>query len=95
MRRVFRDSDIFGRWGGDEFLAVLPCTDSEGALGAGQRLCEGVAELDLAQHGLFEPITLSVGCASAVGAAPRDLLSRADNSLFDAKRAGRSRVSVS
>jgi diguanylate cyclase (GGDEF)-like protein len=94
MREVFRDSDIFGRWGGDEFLAVLPNTDSEGALGAGQRLCDRVAEIELAQYAVSEQTTLSVGCASAVGATPNDLLSEADRSLFHAKRGGRGRVSV-
>ena len=94
MRQVFRDSDIYGRWGGDEFLAVLPNTDAEGALDAGQRLCDHVREIDIAEYDLLEPITLSVGCTAAVGGAPNDLISQADNSLFEAKRAGRSRVSV-
>jgi diguanylate cyclase (GGDEF)-like protein len=94
MRHVFRDSDIFGRWGGDEFLAVLPNTDATGALEAGQRLCERVREIDIAEHDLLEPITLSVGCTAAIGGEPSDLINEADNSLFEAKRAGRSRVSV-
>jgi diguanylate cyclase (GGDEF)-like protein len=94
MREVFRESDIFGRWGGDEFLAILPATGSEGARGAGQRLCESVAAIDFTRYGLAEQITLSVGCASAIGAAPNDLVNQADNSLFHAKRAGRSRVIV-
>ena len=94
MRQVFRDSDIFGRWGGDEFLAVLPNTDAEGALDAGQRLCDRVREVDIDEYELLEPITLSVGCTSAIGGEPHALISQADNSLFEAKRAGRSRVSV-
>jgi diguanylate cyclase (GGDEF)-like protein len=94
MRQVFRDSDIFGRWGGDEFLAVLPNTDAAGALDAGQRLCECIREIEIDEYDLLEPITLSVGCTSAVGGAPSDLISQADESLFRSKRAGRSRVSV-
>jgi diguanylate cyclase (GGDEF)-like protein len=94
MRLIFRDCDIFGRWGGDEFLAVLPNTDSEGALTAGQRLCEIVAEIDLSEYGLSEPLTLSVGCASGTGPSPNDLINEADSSLYDAKRSGRARVVV-
>ncbi len=94
MRQVFRDSDIFGRWGGDEFLAVLPNTDADGAFDAGQRLCERIRETDLTEHDLLEPITLSVGCTSALGGTPSDLINQADESLFRSKRAGRSRVSV-
>ena len=94
MRLIFRDSDIFGRWGGDEFLAVLPNTDSEGAFAAGQRLCEVVSEIDIAAYGLSQPITLSVGCASGTGTPPDELVSQADSSLYDAKRSGRGRVGV-
>jgi diguanylate cyclase (GGDEF)-like protein len=94
MRLIFRDSDIFGRWGGDEFLAVLPNTDSEGAFTAGQRLCEVVTEIDVAAYGLSQPITLSVGCSSGVATPPDELVSQADSSLYDAKRSGRDRVGV-
>ena len=94
MTCVFRDSDIFGRWGGDEFLAVLPNTDSHGALEAGQRLCASVSEIDVSKYGLAERLTLSVGCASAVNTNPHDLINEADNSLFRAKRDGRSRANV-
>jgi diguanylate cyclase (GGDEF)-like protein len=94
MRMVFRASDVYGRWGGDEFLAVLPSTDSDGARGAGLRLCESVSTIDFSKYGLSEQITLSVGCASAVGVPASDLVNEADDSLFLAKRAGRSRVIV-
>jgi diguanylate cyclase (GGDEF)-like protein len=94
MRTVFRESDVFGRWGGDEFVAVLPSTDRDGARGAGQRLCESVAAVDVGLYGLSEQLSLSVGCASGIRIAPDDLIAEADDFLFLAKRAGRSRVIV-
>jgi diguanylate cyclase (GGDEF)-like protein len=91
MRDVFRDSDIFGRWGGDEFLAILPGTGEEATL-AGERLCAAVSAIDCSRFGVVEPVTVSVGCASAHEVSPRVLLVAADDSLYEAKRAGRGRV---
>jgi len=93
MRIVFRGSDIFGRWGGDEFLAVLPGTGPE-ALLAGERLCAEVARLDMSEWGVSERIAVSVGCAAASNVSPRDLLLAADDSLYQAKREGRGRVAI-
>jgi diguanylate cyclase (GGDEF)-like protein len=92
MNAVFRGSDLFGRWGGDEFLAILASTDEEGAKLAAERLSVGVAEIDAGQYGLYKPITLSIGCASGIGVPAEDLISQADDSLYQAKREGRGRV---
>jgi diguanylate cyclase (GGDEF)-like protein len=94
MRDIFRRSDLFGRWGGDEFLAVLASTDHERACIAADRLCAKVADIDLAPHGLSHPLTLSVGCAAAIGASVADLISRADAALYEAKRGGRAGVAL-
>jgi diguanylate cyclase (GGDEF)-like protein len=92
MRTVFRASDVFGRWGGDEFLAILAGTDDEGARLVGERLASEVAGIDVSRYGLSRAITLSIGCASGVGASPADLILQADTSLYQAKREGRGRV---
>ena len=92
MRDIFRQSDIFGRWGGDEFLAVLPNTDEIGAMRAATRLRERVAELRLAAMDGHEGVSLSVGCATGCETAVSDLMSQADGSLYEAKRAGRNQV---
>lgn len=93
MNSVFRGSDVFGRWGGDEFLAILPGT-GEDALLAGERMCAEVRALDVSQYGIAEQLSVSVGCASRRNAAPHDLLIEADRSLYTAKRGGRGRVAV-
>jgi len=94
MHTVFRDSDHFGRWGGDEFLAVLSCTAAEGAFRVAERLRGLAASLDLSHLGLIGGVALSVGCTSEPYVTADDLLARADDSLYNAKRGGRGRVTV-
>ena len=90
-----RASDIVARYGGDEFIVVLPATDAEGA----ERVLENVrTHVDLANYNddAAPNITMSIGIASCV---PRDsgtlveLLRRADSELYQAKRAGRNQIS--
>jgi diguanylate cyclase (GGDEF)-like protein len=92
MRSVFRGSDIFGRWGGDEFLAILVSTDPDGARVAAERLCDEVEAIEVAGYGLSKPLTISIGCASGLGTPPQELIREADELLYQAKREGRSRV---
>jgi diguanylate cyclase (GGDEF)-like protein len=89
MNAVFRGGDLFGRWGGDEFLAILGSTDEDGAKLAAERLSASVALIDIGRYGLYEPIRLSIGCASGTGVPAEDLISQADDALYRAKREGR------
>jgi diguanylate cyclase (GGDEF)-like protein len=93
MRRVFRESDIYGRWGGDEFLAILPGRDQD-AERAAERLRAEVKALDTSRFGVSKQLTLSVGVASATNVSPLDLIIQADDALYRAKREGRDQVAV-
>ncbi len=92
-----RPGDLAGRWGGEEFVAVLPETDSNGAQVIGERLRAAVEHLRL-PHGApgWGPVvTVSVGYAAAVPSAqsgPEELLAEADAALYRAKAAGRNQV---
>ena len=88
LARAVRGGDELARWGGDEFVAILPDTDREGAARAAERLRASVAETPIA--GL--PVTISAGWAHWAGDTPDDLLARADRSLYQAKDAGRDTV---
>jgi diguanylate cyclase (GGDEF)-like protein len=85
MRTVFRDSDILGRWGGDEFLVLLPATNAEGAHDASRRLCDHVSETDMLPHPADQLVTLSVGAATS--ATGDDLIHQADVALYRVKHA--------
>jgi diguanylate cyclase (GGDEF)-like protein len=97
VREELRDTDFAARYGGDEFVVLLPQTsESQGALFA-ERLRKRLAEVS-EQAGL--PLHGSIGVA-AVSAeeldspdAAEDLLRRADEALYRAKRSGRDRVEV-
>lgn len=81
-----------GRWGGEEFLIVLPDTPWDEAEACAQRLCEKLAsaELDLQER---LAVTVSVGMAAwSRGESPAALLSRADRAMYVAKASGRNRV---
>jgi len=87
----------FGRIGGEEFLAVLPNTDSEQAQVLARKLLHTIAETRVDVGGT-EPLqfTVSMGVASSSKAicTPEDLLKRADMALYRAKEQGRNRYVV-
>lgn len=94
MGSQLRDIDHLARWGGEEFLALLPATTLAEARVLAQRLCDRVRELPLVIEGGRLPVTVSVGAAAWLG--PRDsvaaLLSRADINLYQAKDGGRDQL---
>jgi len=85
-----RKSDLLGRWGGEEFLLLLPETDEEGA----RRLAESLRlRLCKEEHHDVGSVTASFGVAVVqTGESIDDLLKRADRALYLAKERGRNRV---
>ncbi len=88
-----RTGDELARWGGDEFVAILPDTDEAGALRAAERLRAAVKGSPIEAAGTVLDVTVSVGWAHWSGDTPDDLLARADKALYAAKEAGRNQVS--
>ena len=90
-----RSSDVACRYGGEEFVVILPGADPETARARAERLRELVEQVGVAQAGrLFGPMTMSVGLAAYPdhGLSGRALLEAADRALYDAKQQGRNRV---
>ncbi|HSD61816.1 MAG TPA: diguanylate cyclase [Burkholderiales bacterium] len=91
MLAALRTHDLPCRYGGEEFLAVLPSTAQGGALAMAERLRRDIAEADMDA----ERVTVSIGVASfpQFGAdSPQALVEAADRALYEAKRAGRNQV---
>ena len=94
MRTQLRDIDALARWGGEEFLALLPATSGDEAAQVAGRLCERVRSLPLVSDDQRLLLTVSVGVADWQGPHDSlvDMLKRADAALYAAKREGRDRV---
>jgi diguanylate cyclase (GGDEF)-like protein len=86
-----RSNDLVCRWGGEEFLVILPDTPPAGSLHVAERLRRAITDLT----GLPQPVTVSIGLAGcAQDDTHFDLVARADEALYAAKRDGRNRVVV-
>ncbi len=93
---TLRNVDIFGRWGGEEFVALLPETDIEGASIIAERLRKIVGESVLTYNEHKISFTVSIGIAQFKDGENtiEGPLSRADSAVYDAKKAGRNRISA-
>lgn len=95
MKSTARDTDAVARFGGDEFVILLPDTGWQGALTFAERLRRRVDDFTFGPPGQPMTITISVGVALAKGTdplSPEELLKEADRSLYKAKQQGRNRV---
>jgi two-component system cell cycle response regulator len=93
VRSAVRAEDVIGRWGGDEFVVLLPSSDLDAAIALAQRLRSEVTRSGNGDTPAF-PLTVSVGCAAASDPQESALIASADVALRRAKTAGRNRVSV-
>ncbi len=87
-----RNRDVVGRWGGEEFLIILPDTGLEEAIVLAERLRKAVATYSFTKAG---QVTISIGVSAfKTDNAPETIVSRADTALYQAKEKGRNRVEV-
>jgi diguanylate cyclase (GGDEF)-like protein len=97
VRERRRDADVLARIGGDEFALLLPETDLSRAQAMAERLRGEVAASPLTASSRSIPTTVSIGVATATDSMSdfSQLMSAADQALYDAKHAGRNRVMCS
>ena len=92
---ALRATDVLARWGGEEFLVLLPDTAMPPALGGMERLRQHVAALDIAFGGSRVSVTVSIGLTGHHRAETlAQTLERADRLLYQAKAEGRDRICV-
>jgi diguanylate cyclase len=95
MQTALRESDCLGRFGGEEFLAILPDTDNAGGEAMAQRIRATLAGVSIPELPAGWRITATVGVAeSRPDERLEDTLARADEALYEGKRAGRDQVRV-
>ncbi|MEJ2610255.1 MAG: diguanylate cyclase [Candidatus Thiodiazotropha sp.] len=96
LRKRIREADELGRWGGEEFLIMLPDTQLSEAATLAQRLCEDLSDTHMFLPGGQITVTASFGVALFRPGELLDIcLKRADDALFAAKDKGRNCVVVS
>jgi len=93
---VKRSADLFVRYGGEEFAAILPNTDAAGAIAVAESIREAIRDLAIPheQSDVSAIVTVSMGIATVIPTAersPDELVALADRALYDAKRQGRDR----
>jgi diguanylate cyclase (GGDEF)-like protein len=93
---LHRSADILGRYGGEEFIVLLPETDANGAMRVAQAISEAIEVAQL-RHEISPSsnlVTASIGgatCLRTTGHDLEELIKNADRALYKAKRAGRNR----
>lgn len=95
FRREARSVDLIGRFGGDEFVLVLPDTGTQGAVVFAERLRQRIAETDFAHEGDALYVTASIGVAPFPQEGVRsadELIALADEAMYRAKDQGRNQV---
>lgn len=96
VRETLRPPDVFARFGGDEFAVILPHTDLPGARSVAERMIKNVRDLRIGgtDEGAIR-CTISIGMATLddVDKGGAELVTRADQKLYEAKRLGKDRIS--
>ena len=95
IKSSIRKEELFARYGGEEFAIVLPETNRDGAMILCERLRRIIADQPFQYEDKTFQVTISVGIATTTGSenlTPRELISRADEKLYQAKHEGRNRV---
>jgi diguanylate cyclase (GGDEF)-like protein len=96
IQAELRQSDVIGRYGGEEFVVILSSADAAAAHPIAQRILERVAEVRVDGFGQPICLTCSIGVAASdtLGVWDEHLIAHADAAVYAAKRSGRNRVQL-
>jgi diguanylate cyclase (GGDEF)-like protein len=93
LRGTIRGEDMLARFGGDEFLLILPTCDHSAVTAIAQRMIEVMARVfDVDGKTVYVTASIGIAMAPLDGANPTDLLRHADTALYKAKSAGRNKL---
>ncbi|MCP3687721.1 MAG: GGDEF domain-containing protein [Gammaproteobacteria bacterium] len=91
VKEVIRSTDIFSRWGGEEFIVLLPECDACKCMVVAEKIRQAVEQMSISAGNSTIQITVSIGAAviNDEGEPGEDVISRADQALYQAKNSGR------
>ncbi|MBN1662208.1 MAG: GGDEF domain-containing protein [Deltaproteobacteria bacterium] len=93
---LHRNSDLLGRYGGEEFIAILPSTDAAGAARVAEKMRQAVFDLAIPHPSTTAGVvTISIGFSVKIPSHDvgiQDIIQRADQALYRAKQSGKNRV---
>ena len=94
IQSTSRPTDAVGRYGGEEFVVLAPETDLDGALVAAERIRRAIENLNIPHLAspVSERVTISLGVSAGPAGSWEDILKKADDALYLAKKNGRNRV---
>lgn len=94
LRKAVREDDVVARWGGDEFMLMLPRTDHENALNVAERIRTTIAKkkYQYEQYSFQVTVTLGLYVSNYSGASVEELIKQADILMYQGKRTGRNSV---
>lgn len=92
MRSCVRAYDSVGRYGGEEFLIVVPAGDEAGTTAVAERIRHAISEKSVSTEAGPIPVTASLGVAVSLCRDTKDILRSADEALYQAKARGRNRI---
>ena len=95
MRQLLRQQDCLARWGGEEFLILMPETDADGARALAERLRQSIHDMGLDYNGIYLHVTVTLGICQYVHELSIDeIIMRADRALYRGKKRGRDCVVI-
>ncbi|VVN69492.1 GGDEF domain-containing protein [Pseudomonas fluorescens] len=95
LKCSMRAQDFIGRWGGEEFISILPDTDCSNATDSAERIRRAVQDLEIFSSGKKISVTLSIGVTQYIAKERlSETIARADYALYKGKSAGRNRVEI-
>jgi diguanylate cyclase (GGDEF)-like protein len=96
IQSELRQSDLIGRYGGEEFVVILSSADAAAAQPIAERIRQRVAEISVPGFGAPIHVTCSIGIATSdmLGVWGEHLIARADEAVYAAKRCGRNCVQI-